>query len=287
MTTIRKLSVCSASVLVLNMFAAVGLAQAGQYTIPLDVYTSNGWTTGASYVGAGGDAGTGGPSPAGAMQDGGYDATDGMGYLANVGALTATRRTEAFQSMNLYRWVDTFTNNTSSTVSQTVSWWGNLGSDGSQTTYLGAGPGRAIINVDNGFGSGAPGYDPVGAYVFGNNAFANSNMNASWYCSPNTGWGCSDNISIATSLTLNPGQSISLLTFAFYARDLTNRSGDIALAVNMAATLGANPYLEGLTQAERSRIINWGPASQVPEPASLMLLGLGLLGLGLSRRRAA
>ncbi|SNT22858.1 PEP-CTERM protein-sorting domain-containing protein [Noviherbaspirillum humi] len=261
----------------LSLLLGAGSVHATQFSIQgSDVVTNSGY--GFSYSGDGGNPTNSVNDARGSVGDGGYDAFDGMGYLSNTGSLSVTRRTEAFQSLNLYRWFDTFTNNTGSTITQTINWWGNLGSDGYQTTY--AGPGSSFINVDNN------GYDPVGAYIYGNNTFASTSMNSSWYCGPEGQWSCYDNVNISTTLTLDAGQSASLLNFVFLARDNNDRSGDVALATNTAANLVANPYLDGLNQDERSRILNWGGMpSEVPEPGTAALLGLGLFGFMMSRRR--
>jgi hypothetical protein len=247
-----------------------GMAQAAQFTINSDI--SGG---GESYY-SGSDAGV-------YVSDGGYDAFDGFGMVSNLGTLSLHRQVEALSDKNIYRFLDTYTNKTGGWVQQQVRFSGDLGSDSWTAVDLNS-PFRGIS-----YQTYSSSYDPVVAVVNGNNAWAEANMSKSYTNN--------DDFAEAINIGLNPGESLSVLNLAFLAYEepssVANRPNDIDLARSRSLELVSDPYLDGLTEEQVDGIVNFSfedaqgdprPPS-VPEPSTLILLGAGLAGLLVIRRR--
>lgn len=209
----------------------------------------------------------------GAVSDGGFDAFDDWMYHANLlGGLSLNRRVDTLSAINTYRHIDTFTNNTGGSLTVPLSVLGNLGSDGNE--HFERNDAYAFISHDS-FLSLNYG-DPLVCFMNGNNAWAAANITRAHSY---------DDVHVDYTLTLAPGESVTLMYATFLARDITNRSGDIALGqatVNamLADPLGTGLYT-GLTQGEINSIVNWA----VPTPGAAAVLGLGGLA-ALCRRRA-
>ena len=214
----------------------------------------------------------------GAVSDGGGDAFDYFGYVANVGTLSLNRQTELL-SGNIYRFFDTYTNNTQSTINTTVTFVGDLGSDGG-TIYSNVNSFRQTSS------DGAPPGDPVVGFIWGNNSFASAMVRSTGQGGNS---GANERTAIAASLNLAVGQTVSLLYYAFLAKDLTDRSGDLTLALNTVNGLFSNPNFSGLSSQQQAQTLNWGEArvSGVPEPSTAFLTLGGLAALAWMRRRRA
>ncbi|WP_293450625.1 PEPxxWA-CTERM sorting domain-containing protein [Phenylobacterium sp.] len=236
--------------------------------ITSDIYGPTGYVT--SYVGPGAENAT-----VGAISDGGRDAFDGWGFYKATGGFALSRQTEAFTDQNLFRFFDTFTNTGAETVTQTVTFFGNLGSD-SYTYTEARGPGYLVTCQRlNGVCVG----DPVVGAVHGGNGLGVQTLAGEEY-------------RVNYTLTLAPGQSASLLNYAVLASTLVGGTtrDDVVIAAERAFALTSDPFLDGLTAAQRRRVVNFDldVPQGVPEPATwaMMLAGFGLIGAAVRRRRA-
>lgn len=214
-------------------------------------------------------AGAGGSTPLynqalGEVVDGGNSAFDAFGfYNGGVDGLSQTRQVELL-SGNVFRFFDTFTNKGTSTVSTTLNFFGNLGSDGDELVSM-AKSGLLVSCEDDGLGH--CGSDPVLALVSGNKGLGQASITP-------------DRYNVSFSVTLKPGESLSLLNFAFLASDLNGPTdADILLAQSTGSALLAVPRLEGLSAQQIASIANF--TTPVPEPSTwaMMMLGFGALGL--------
>lgn len=247
---------------------AAGSAEAQQFSASPDIFTGNGY--GASYTGPGGTV-----SPSnralGSVWGGGADTFDAFGwYNSGTGGLKLDRQVDLL-SGNTFRFFDTFTNTGSSAMSVAVNFFGNLGSDGDElVSYAKAG---LIVSCEDD-GAGACTDDAVVALVSGNNGLGQAAITPDRY---NAGY----------LLNVAAGQSVSLVNFAFLARDVNGPTADdVALATATGQALLAAPRYEGLTRDQIARVVNFTAA--VPEPATwlTMILGFGIVGAALRRRRA-
>jgi hypothetical protein len=209
----------------------------------------------------------------GVSQDGGSDAFDEFGWVANIGALSLNVHSDLITPANIFRWLVTVTNNTGSTINQTINFVGDYGSD-SATTVQSSGPTYRVTS-DNG-----P-FDPVVGFVWGNNATAlgfTITTGSGQQGAPN------ERVSVGIPVSLAAGQSAGYLFMAFLADDTTTRTGDIALATSTTQALLNTPNLTGLSANEINSIRNFGVSAVVPEPSTFALMGGALLAAGLIRR---
>jgi hypothetical protein len=226
---------------------------------------------GSSYRGPGGGAPMSN-QPLGAVVDGGNGAFNQFGfYNQGTAGLSQTRQVDLL-SGNVFRFFDTFTNTGTQALSTTLNFFGNLGSDGDELASTTQG-GLIVTCQDD--GNGACTEDPVLALVSGGNGLGRAAITPQRY-------------DVSYAVTLAPGASLSLLNFAFLARDVAGpTAADLALAFDTGRSLLSAPRLDGLRAQQIAGIANFS-LQAVPEPGSLALalVGLGLLG-GRFRRRLA
>ncbi|WP_028966445.1 PEPxxWA-CTERM sorting domain-containing protein [Sphingomonas phyllosphaerae] len=248
---------------------AAGTAEAQQFDASPGIFTGSGYA--ASYNGPGGNVQPSNKA-LGSVWGGGADTFDAFGwYNTGTGGLALTRQVELL-SGNTFRFFDTFTNNGSNVPNVTVNFFGNLGSDGDELVSYDQG--GLIVSCEDD-GAGACTDDAVIALVSGNNGLGKAAITP-------------DRYNASYLLNVLPGQSVSLLNYAFLARDVNGPTADdVALATSTGQALLAAPRLEGLSDAQVARIVNF--AAPVPEPKTwaMMLAGFALVGVALRRRRSA
>ena len=249
-----------------------GAAHAAQFQAPADL--QGGVATPYGQIAAGPANGT-----FGASADGGFDAFDNYGYFTSdaPGGLTVLRQAEFFADKNLYRWYDSFTNATGSTITTTVRFSGDLGSDSGTSVRLNES--GLLVTCQGAVCSS----DPVVAAVFSNNGSGATSLTPGSHSS-------NDRYNADFTLTVLPGQTVSLVNFAFVARDVNGTTAaDETLAIDTARALKLNPYFDGLTAAQRASIVNFNVDATpgVPEPATwaMMIGGFGVAGIAARRRR--
>lgn len=167
------------------------------------------------------DAYDGGMDLSGFSQDGLTASADGrslrrtMDNYLSVTGLSVTRDLFVPTDDTFARFIDTFTNNSASSLTQTISYSTNLGSDGSESV-LGTSSGDLIVTSDDNWiatdDSSATGGDPaVGHLIAGSNA----SVRPSSFAQP------SGSVIWSYEITIPAGESVSLMSFAMqtYPRD--------------------------------------------------------------------
>lgn len=246
---------------------AAGTAEAQQFDASPDIFTGSGYA--ASYNGPGGNVQPSNKA-LGSIWGGGADTFGAFGwYNKGTGGLALTRQVELL-SGNTFRFFDTFTNNGGSVANVAVNFFGNLGSDGDELVSYNQ-DGLIVSCQDD--GAGACTEDAVIALVSGSNGLGTAAITP-------------DRYNASYLLNILPGQSVSLLNYAFLARDVNGPTADdVALATSTGRALLAAPRLEGLTSDQVARIVNF--AAPVPEPKTwaMLLVGFATIGVMLRRRR--
>lgn len=233
----------------------------------------------------------------GAVDDGGYDAYDGAGYIVpgamrlgnGPSGVSISRRADALTELNIYRWLDTYTNTTERPISIDLAFYTNLGSDGDDqilennsfrlvTSEISA-PKRSDVYAPT---------DPVVAMMHGNNDWAATNITVTKDI---------DIVRRRFVIDLAPGASATLMFADFLAYTPTlyegeggepiyadpGTIGDVQLALSRSADLIADPSVlfDGIDTRGLGPILNW----TIPSPGAAAVGALA--GLAALRRRRA
>lgn len=230
----------------------------------------------------------------GVVSDGGNDAYDGAGAIFHYNVpfrseiASLSRRVDALTDLNVYRWVDTYTNNTSETITLTLAMYTNLGSDGyahiaDESAYRFVS--YEVTSPESGRLGDVP-TDPVIAMMNGNNEFAANNVHLIHdpFYDPGSNRGFGDNVYRVFEITLGGGESASLM-FADLLAYTPTEGGDPgttediikALADSEALLADPSPLFADLPRG--TNILNW----TIPTPGTGGVLALG--GLAAVRRR--
>lgn len=185
------------TILTLSAILFSGHVIAAPWVIGSDMNDGVDWSNNLSYSGVY-------QNNTGTVSDGGHDGFDGFGYLSNSSGVSVYRQADVLQDINVYRWVDTYTNNGSTQYSNTVRFHGNLGSDGG--TVLDSTSAFSSVSHESWAGNS---YDPVFGIVWGNNSWTVDNVTHSR---------SGDNVYNNILLDLAIGESISIAHFVTLAR---------------------------------------------------------------------
>ena len=177
------------------------------------------------------------------------DAFDGYGAIFNFADLTLNRQVNTIQSIRSYRFIDTFTNNTTDPIQTSLFYLGNLGSD-TNTVIVEEGPFRAITFQDAfaPFDSPSGDFDALIAFTTGNNQFATDFVTGDLFA---------NGFIFSCDVSLEPGQSIGLMHFATLIKDAVDREEDLAIATSFSDELLKDPYTVGLTPAQVQSVANF------------------------------
>lgn len=268
---------------------------------PIDVNTlPGGFASTSSAPGAISEAsaslavGTAGGAITGATAEDAFDGYGAIGLqgMTQFGGLTVTRDTEVthgpggaatylttpFQNAgipNAARWMDTFVNNTGTTISGVLATANNMGSD-SSTVFVQPGSGnRYVVSYQNGSGNS----DPVLVHVFGNNDYTANHVTLDYTDGD-------DNPIWKFDLSVAPGDTKRIAFFvlpvASTAYDTSDHSPEVALGVQFAEQMTSGPlpintpFFVGYTADELLQLLNWDfvAAGLTPETqASLSAIG--------------
>lgn len=287
-----SVSACAAAI----CFASTASAQ---YVIPADVFDA-GLNEGSSY--------NGGYSPSsffdpfssldlrGVADDGGFDAYDYAGIIladtvGGPGAVSVSRRVDAMEELNVYRWIDTYSNGTEFALTVNINFWTNLGSDGSE--IVAAQDPYRFVSFEDGNIDGLTPTDPVVAMMHGNNQWTADNISLTRFGTRGENSYFRDDVMRSCTLTLAPGESVSLMFADFlaytptdYGDGIINDPGvpfDVEHALAQSAALLADPsplFADLLRGGDAPNIINWS----IPTPGTIALAVFGLAGVGRRRR---
>ena len=203
------------------------------------------------------------------------------GGVASVNGLNTSLQYFFDNASPIVRSLATFTNPGGAAVTRTITWQNNLGADAS-TQVTGSSSGdttfgindRWVTTDDVNTGAGDPAtyfalYGP-GALVPTSATFLTTTFLAAG----------AQGVRAEYMLTVGAGQTVSLLFFNGIDTTTANALAAVTQFDNLSAT---DPLLAGV---DLSQVANWDIA-QIPEPGTLGILGLGLVGLGLARRKRA